>query len=166
MEYILIGKIINTFGIKGELKVEIHTDFVEERYSAGSVFYIGDEKTEYKSSGYRIHKGFVLLSLKGYEDINLVENLRNKKIYIKDSDLKTLNNAYYFKDLMDCGVYMDNELKGKVISVEEGKTSSYIRVEKKDGSTNLVPVLDVYLEKVDINNKRIDLKHMEGLLWR
>ena len=82
MEYILIGKIINTFGIKGELKVEVHTDFVEERYSAGSSFYIGDDKKEYKSSGYRIHKGFVLLSLKGYEDINLVENLRNKKIYI------------------------------------------------------------------------------------
>ena len=106
----------------------------------------------------------MLLSLKGYEDINLVENLRNKKIYIKEDDLKELDNAYYFKDLMDCDVYMDNELKGKVISVEKGKASSYIRVEKEDGKTSLVPVLDVYLEKVDINSKRIDLKHMEGLL--
>ena len=79
---------------------------------------------------------------------------------VKEDDLKELNNAYYFKDLMDCDVYMDNELKGKVISVEEGKASSYIRVEKKDGKTNLVPVLDVYLEKVDINNKKIVLKQI------
>ena len=164
MEYILIGKIVNTFGIKGELKVEVHTDFVEERYSEGSTFYIGDDHKEYTSKKYRTHKNYVLLTLKGHEDINLVEHLKNKKIYIKDDDLKPLNNAYYFKDLMDCDVYMDNELKGKVISVEEGKASSYIRVEKKDGKSNLVPVLDVYLEKVDINIKRIDLKHMEGLL--
>ena len=78
--------------------------------------------------------------------------------------MKPLDNAYYFKDLMDCDVYMDNKLAGKVIAVEEGKTSSYIRVEKSDGKTSLVPVLDVYLDNVDINNKRIDLKHLEGLL--
>ena len=47
MEYILIGKIVNTFGIKGELKVEVHTDFVEERYSGGSTFYIGDDHKDY-----------------------------------------------------------------------------------------------------------------------
>lgn len=164
MEYILIGKIINTFGIKGELKVEVHTDFVDERYSDGSIVYIGDDYKEYICKKYRIHKGYVLLTFKGFEDINLIEHLKNKKIYIKEEDLKPLTNAYYFKDLMDCEVYMDNRLTGKVISVEEGKTCSYIRVEKEDGNTSLVPVLDVYLEKVDINNKRIDLKHLDGLL--
>lgn len=164
MEYILIGKIVNTFGIKGELKVEVHTDFVDERYSEGATIYIGDNYKEYTCKKYRIHKNYVLLTLKGYEDINLIEHLKNKKIYIKESDLKPLDNAYYFKDLMDCEVYMDSILKGKVTSVEEGRASSYIRVLKEDGKTSLVPVLDVYLDKVDINNKRIDLKHMEGLL--
>ena len=164
MEYILIGKIVNTFGIKGELKVEVHTDFVDERYSEGAAIYIGDDHKEYTCKKYRVHKNYVLLTLKDYEDINLIEHLKNKKIYIKDSDLKPLNNAYYFKDLMDCEVYMDNILKGEVISVEEGRASSYIRVLKEDGKTSLVPVLDVYLDKVDINNKRIDLKHLEGLL--
>lgn len=164
MEYILVGKILNTFGIKGELKVEVHTDFADERFNNGSIVYIGEDHKEYVCLKYRMHNEFLLLTLKDHEDINLIEHLKNRNIYIKDSDLKPLNNGYYFKDLLNMEVYMDNKKAGTVISVEEGRASSYIRVKKNDGKTSLVPVLDVYLEKVDIENKRIDLKHLEGLL--
>ena len=73
MDYVLIGKIINTFGIRGELKVNSYTDFAKERFKKGSTVYVGEKHLPFTVKGYREHKGFLLVSFKDHEDINLVE---------------------------------------------------------------------------------------------
>ena len=83
MEYVVIGKIVNTFGIKGELKVESHTDFLSERFKKNSTIYIGENHEALKVASYRMHKGFVMLSLVGLDNINLV--LKYKDMYIYKS---------------------------------------------------------------------------------
>ena len=164
MEYILVGRIINTFGIKGELKVEIHTDFIDDRFKENSIIYIGEEHTEYVCKGYRIHKGYALLTLKNNEDINLVNHLKNNNIYIKESELKPLINGYYYKDLIGLKVFTDSKEIGEVIAVEDGLSSKYIRIKKQDNKTSLIPFIEVFIKNVDINKKVIEINNMEGLL--
>ncbi|MBR4461791.1 MAG: 16S rRNA processing protein RimM [Erysipelotrichaceae bacterium] len=165
MEYILIGKIVNTFGIKGELKVYSYTDFVEERFKKGSKVYLGEEHLPFIVKSCREHKGMLLVLFETNEDINLVEQYKDFEIYKAEEDIETLKDGYYFRDLKDLDVYVDDVLVGKVLKVEEGITANNLRILKtEDGKEYLVPFLPVFVEKVDLEKRRIDIVRMEGLL--
>ena len=61
MDFVRIGEIINTFGIKGELKVESCTDFIKERFLKDSTIYIGEDYKPFVVESYKLHKGFIML---------------------------------------------------------------------------------------------------------
>ena len=164
MEFITIAKILNTHGVKGELKVEVYTDFLEERFLKGSKVYIGEDHIEAIVKSYRMHNGFMLLLLKDLENINLVEKYKNNYIYKSSDDIEPLEDGYFFRDLKDADVYVDNILVGKSMYCEEGISSNYLRVKKIDNKEVLIPILDQFIEKIDVKNKRIDIVKMEGLL--
>ena len=166
MEYVLIGKILNTFGIKGELKVASYTDFDDERFKKNTKVYVGDKYLEFTVKSYRNHKGFILLTFKDHEDINLVEKYKNCLIYKSSKDIKPLKKGeYYFSDLKDLDVYVNDKLVGKVLKVEEGIKHNNLRVIKNDDNKEyLVPFIPVFILNVDLDNKRIDVLEMEGLL--
>ena len=166
MEYVNIGKIVNTFGIRGELKVASNTDFVDERFKKGSTVYIGEEHIPFTVANHREHKGFLLVSFKDHEDINLVEKYKNMMIYKSKDDIKPLKKGeYYFSDLKDLDVYVEGVRVGKVLLVEEGIKHNYLRILKdEDHKEHLVPFLDVFVKNVDLEEKRIDIVKMEGLL--
>ena len=166
MEFVEIGKILNTFGIKGELKVASNSDFVEERYKKGSLVYVGEQHIPFKVKSVRTHKGFLLVLFEDNEDINLVEKYKNMFIYKSKDDIKPLKDGeYYFSDLRDLDVYVDNKYVGKVLKVEEGISSNNLRILKQeDNKEYLVPFLPVFIKNVDLDNKRIDIVYMEGLL--
>ncbi|MBR6233577.1 MAG: ribosome maturation factor RimM [Erysipelotrichaceae bacterium] len=166
MEYVVIGKILNTFGIKGELKADAYTDFVEERFKKDSTVYIGEEHVPFVMRSYRMHKGFYLLSFKDVDDINLVEKYKGMLLYKAKSDIHKLKEGeYYFSDLKDLDVYVDDKKIGKVLRVEEGIAANNLRILKdEDRKEYLVPFLPVFIDNVDLNEKRIDVIQMEGLL--
>lgn len=165
MEYVLIGKIINTHGIQGDLKVDNYSDFVKDRYHKDSLIYLGEDYEPFKVKNIREHQGFLLLRLQDNEDINLVEKHKNKYIYKAKQDIKPLKKGeYYFSDLRDLDVYVDDELIGKVLRVEEAVRNNNLRIKKLDDSEKLIPYLPQFIQKVDLDNKRIDVIKMEGLL--
>ena len=164
MEYIRIGKILNTHGIKGELKVEIYTDFKEERFKKDSFIYIGEDKERVTCKGYRMHHEFLLLTLKDLEDINLVLKYKNAIIYKALEDIEPCKDGYYFRDLKGLDVYVENMKVGSVLNAESGISSNYIRVKSNDTKEVLVPINNVFIKNVDLENKRIDIVKMEGLL--
>lgn len=167
MEYITIGKINNTFGIKGELKVESYTDFVSERFKKNSTIYIGEDHLPFEVKSCRDHNGILLLTLKDHEDINLVEKYKGLIIYKNKEDIKPLKDGYYFRDIAGLDAYVNNELKGKVIAMEEGLKYNFMRVKKNnDNKEVLVPFLDNFVISVDLENKRVNIREMEGLLWK
>ncbi|MBQ2509228.1 MAG: 16S rRNA processing protein RimM [Erysipelotrichaceae bacterium] len=166
MEFVLIGKIINTFGIKGELKVASYTDFEKERFAKDSTVYIGEEHLPFRVGSLRSHKGFLLLQLKDNEDINLVEKYKNRLIYKDKEDIPPLpQGEYYFSDIRGLEVYVEGIRVGKVIEMEEGTVHNNMRIRKEeDGKEYLVPFLPVFVENVDLENGKIDIIRMEGLL--
>ena len=166
MEYVTIGKILNTFGIKGELKVDVYTDFPEDRFQKGSTVYVGDDYLPFKVASHREHKGFMLLLLEDNEDINLVEKFKGMYLYKSKDDIKPLQDGqYYFSDLKDLDVYADDERIGKVLNVESGLRNNNLRVLKaEDNKEYLIPFIPVFIKKVDLEERRIDINRIEGLI--
>ena len=166
MEFVSLGKIVNTFGIKGELKIESYTDFASDRFKKDSTIYIGEEYEPMQVSSFRIHKGFILIKLVDHEDINLVEKFKNKYVYKAKQDIKPLENGeYYFSDLRGLDVYIDDNKVGKVIRVEEGLANNNLRV-LKDGKEYLIPYVKAFILNVDLQANRIDIRNVEGLFWK
>lgn len=166
MEYVTIGKILNTFGIKGELKVDVYTDFPEDRFQKGSTVYVGDDYLPFKVASHREHKGFMLLLLENNEDINLVEKFKGMYLYKSKDDIKPLQDGqYYFSDLKDLDVYADDEKIGKVLNVESGLRNNNLRVLKaEDNKEYLIPFIPVFIKKVNLEERRIDINRIEGLI--
>jgi len=163
MEYILIGRIVNTFGIKGELKVKVFTDFPEERFKKGTTVYLGKDKLPFVCNAYKIHKGFMIISFKDNEDINLVEKYKTYDIYKSSDDIKPLKDNYYFRDLIDLDVFVNDNKIGIVTNMEEGVRCNYLRVKTQEKEV-LVPYIDEFIEEVNLKEKYIKVKAIEGLL--
>lgn len=167
MEYILIGKLIKPFGIKGEVKVDIYTDFIEERFAPGSLVYLklGDEYQAMTVKKYRVHKDQLLLQFEGYEDINLIEKYHLVDIYKDQKDIKPLKEGeYFFRDLVGLDVILKNEVIGHVKELEAGVRSNFLRVIKPDKKEVLIAYLPVFIDHVDLKERKIYLKDVEGII--
>jgi len=168
MEYVTIGKILNTFGIKGELKVDVYTDFLKDRFKKGSTVYVGDNYLPFVVESYREHKGFLLLQFKDNNDINLVEKYKGLYLYKSKDDIKPLKDGeYYFSDLKNLDVYVDDKIVGKVINVEQGLRNNNLRVLKnEDNKEYLIPYLPVFIKEVNLKENKISINWIEGLIWK
>ena len=167
MEYVLVGKIVSTHGIKGEVKIKSGSDFKDERYKKGAKLYIkkNNNYVELIVNSYRSHKNMDLVSFKGYENINLVLEFMNLDIYaLVDLDEALGEDEFYFSQLIGLNVYVDNKLIGKVLDIVEYPQADYLEILKQDKKKSYVPFLNEFIENVNLEEKRIDIVNMEGLL--
>ncbi len=168
MEYIKVGMIINTFGIKGELKIKSFTDFEEERFAVGKMIYILKDGNylPFTIASCRYHKQHILVALEKMADINLVEKYKGCELYADAKSLHQLEEGeYYFFELKGLMVYdMDNQQIGKVLQVEEGLAHNNLRIELNSGKKCLVPFVKAFIHKVDLEQQKIWIKTIEGLL--
>lgn len=160
MNLMKIGKIVNTFGIKGDLKVLSDSEFVEERFKVGSTIYLKDQ-SPLKISGFRIHNGNILIRVNDSNDINEVEKLKTEDIYIDQDALAPLEGEYYLFQLENLDVYIDDKLSGKVIEVSK-PSQTVLRIKLEDREI-LVPFVDAFIKSVDLENNRLDINMIEGL---
>ena len=165
-----VGKIVNTQGIKGEVRVISTTDFPEERYKKGNVLFLFLPKNEtpvqLTIKSHRKHKNFDLLLFEGYENINEVEKFREGILKVPESQLGELEEGeFYFHEIIGCLVFtMDGEEVGKVTEILTPGANDVWVVKGKKGKENLIPYIDEVVKKVDLKEKIILIDPMEGLL--
>ena len=169
MRKIAIGRIINTHGLKGEVKVESWSDFDEERYEPGNTLYLdnGEELVEVVVETYREHKGYPLVSFKDKRDINLVEQYKGYEIVMDYDDRKPLPEGRYYVDELIGLTCVDEEGNtiGEVLSVEPTNgAQNNLRVEKEDGKQVLIPYVPFYIVEVNKDEGIIVVHVIEGLL--
>ncbi|MCR5230954.1 MAG: ribosome maturation factor RimM [Solobacterium sp.] len=169
MEYIEIGKAVNTHGLKGELKIESWSDFDEIRYEAGNTVYIEykDELIPMKVKTYRSHKGFALVSFEDYQDINLVEKFKGCILLVNAEDRPDLEEGeYYFDELIGFrAVDEEGNPIGEVIDVEEtAGAQNNLRVRRDDGTTVLIPNVPAFVTEINDEEGIITVHVIEGLL--
>ena len=151
--YIRIGKIINTFGIKGELKIDSDFEYKERVFINNFSMYIGEEKNKEIVDTYRIHKNYDLVCLKGYTNINEVLKYKGNNLYILRSDLLLKDNEYLLNDLIGFRVYDDDKLLGVVINYINNGNSILLKV--KGDKTFYLPKIEHYIKLVNLEKKEI-----------
>lgn len=168
MEYIKIGKILNTRGIKGELKIKPLTDFQNDRYKSGNTIYIFHENEYllFEVKKYRPYKNLDLLTLKNNEDINLVEKYKGSYIFVSsDSETTLLEGEYHLSELIDLEVYQAKRLVGHISDIKTYPQGDYVEILTIDSAKKLVPFRDEFVIDVNLDKAYIEIIEMEGLLW-
>lgn len=162
MDKVIIGEIVNTHGIRGELKVKISTDFVDERFAKGNHLTIDfhGQNVDVTVKSYRIHKNHVLVLFEGNENINLVEKYKGCTL-LADKDLDLLEEGeYYIGDLIGCEVFDKGESIGIVKDLYLYDHHDVLVVKGK--KTIMIPYVEAFVKDEDIENKRIDVELIEG----
>ena len=154
-KYLELGQIVNTFGIKGQVKVKPFTDDIK-KFDKLKEIYI-EKKHELKLfqiEKVNYSKNMVILKLKGIESPEEAESLRNSYLKIDRKDAKKLpEGTYYIADLIGLDVYTDeNELLGKVDYIYNTGSNDIYVVKDEQGKEILLPAIKDVLKQVDLEN--------------
>jgi 16S rRNA processing protein RimM len=147
---IYVMQIVNTHGIRGEVKALHYTDG-EAFFKKVKIVY-KEDNTPVKILSWRLQKGAVLLKLDGVEDVNTAEKLKFTKLFAKEEDLpKLAEGEYYFFQLKGLTAVLPDESElGKVTDVIENNASNLLEITKTDGEKVLVPNIPVFVSGVDL----------------
>ena len=161
MEMIECGKVLNTHGVRGEIKVDNYCD--EGFYKKIKTIFVGG--TEYRIKSSRDHGAFVLLTLDGIESIDQAMLLKNKPITVRRADLKLKKGEYLYQDLYGFEVYdlRKEAVIGKLREVLERPASMVYAIDC-GGREILIPAVEPFHQGVDLDNKVLTLRTIEGML--
>ncbi|WP_175988947.1 ribosome maturation factor RimM [Bacillus sp. Marseille-Q1617] len=165
-----VGKIVNTHGVKGEVKVVSSTDFPEERYSKGNELYLFLPKKKEPISltieSHRTHKSFDLLTFEGYHDINQVEIFKEGVLKVQEDQLQELEEGeYYYHEIVGCKVVTGlGEEIGTVKEILSPGANDVWVVKGEKGKEHLIPYIEDVVKEIDIEEGLITIEPLEGLL--
>lgn len=158
-QYIEAGKIVNTHGVHGEVKIQVWLDSPEfmRRFKT---LYIDSKPVKLISS--RAHKGFMIALLDGVEDINAAMSLKNKTVYIDRADAPLRKGEYFLCDIIGASVVTeDGESVGTLEDILETPASSVYIV---CGETeHMIPAVPEFVLNTDAENGVITVKLIEGM---
>ena len=159
MELIKIGKIVNTHGIKGEIRLLSKFPYKDKVFVKDNTIYI-DKKYKEVINSYRKHKNFDMITLVGYNNINEVLKYKGKYVYINKEDIILDKDNYLDEELIGLSVIFNNEVKGVITNIERYDKVVLFVI---DNGKCLVPYNNNLIDKIDINNKKIYIKNISGL---
>lgn len=162
MKYLCIGKIVNTHGIKGEVRILSNFKFKNKVFVKDFKVYIGRDKNEEIISSYRPHKQFDMITMEGITNINDVLKYKGSRIYINREDLILEPGEYLDEDLINLDVIVENKKVGKVVRVEKGPQDRI--VVNKEGIEYLVPYVYDIIKNINLNEGTMTLENIKGLL--
>lgn len=163
-----VGTIVNTHGIKGEVRVISITDFPEDRFKAGAKVYLKnkDQVTEFTVESSRPHKNFILLKFKGYDNINDVEKYVKSELFADGEEVSGLNEGeFLYKQIIGLTV-IDKDLGevGKVTEIIELGSNDVWVVKGPKYKEILLPYIDDVVKSVDIDNGVVNVEIPDGLM--
>lgn len=162
-----IGQIINTFGIKGEVKVKPFTEDIRRFDKLKKVnIEQKNSKKEYEIENVKYHKEMVILKLKGIDKIEQAELLKNSYLKIDRNDEEPLEEGtYYIVDLLGLSVYKDeNILLGTLDDIYNTGSNDIYVVKDELGKQTLLPAIQDVIKQIDMEKKKIIVHIIKGLL--
>ena len=158
-EYILIGKIVNTHALKGEVRLISDFEYKEKVFVINNELYIGKEKDKETIETYRKHKKFDMVKFKGIETINEVIKYKGQKVYILKETLNLGEDEILIDELINMQVIFNDKILGEV---EEYRNDSGNKIIKVSGK--YIPYNKNFIEKIDKKERKIYYKNIEGLI--
>jgi len=164
MNKVIVGKIVNTCGLKGEVKVINSSDFIELRYKKNNVLMVNNEDKNINEnltvSSFRESDKFVYLKFKEINSIEEAEKLKESYLFIDGDSLSKINDdTFYYYELLNMEVYYKNEKIGIISEVSDNGAQDLIRIKGKEINV-LVPFVNDFIEHIDVEAKRIYLMNL------
>lgn len=166
-KYFEVGQIVNTFGVKGLVKVKPFTDDVERFEELKKVYICKKEKLEeVEIEEVKYHKDMVLLKLKGVNNMNEAEMLKGLYLKIDRKNAKKLpKDTYFIADLLGLDVYSDeNEYLGKVDDIFPTGANDVYVVKDENGKQLLLPGISDVIKEIDLEKEKIIVHLLKGLI--
>ena len=166
-EFLEIGQIVNTFGIKGMVKVKPFTDDIT-RFDNLEKVYVESNKTkkQYEIEEVKYHKDMVLIKFKGIDRVEDAELLRNSYLKVNRQDEPELEEGtYYIVDLIGLDVYSDeSKLLGKLDDVFNSGSCDIYVVKDELGKQLLLPAISDVIKEINLEEKKIVAHLLKGLV--
>lgn len=165
-----VGKLVNTHGIRGEVKILSQTDFPELRFAPNSQLILispdNSKQLDIQIVTAREHKNTYIAQLKGFNDINQVESYKGWLVKVSEKYLAELSeDEYYYHEIIGCRVVTEEgEELGEITEILTPGANDVWVVQRPDNKQVLIPVIDDVLLQVDVPNKTVRIHLMEGLL--
>ena len=157
MNLIYIGKLVNTHGLKGEVKLISDFKYKTDVFKKNNNIYINDIK--YTINSYRKHKIFDMLTLESIDSIEKADELKGLSVYINKDEYKF--SGYLDEDLINLDVYDNETYKGKVVDIYKTDTNDLLVIE--GNKRHMVPYNDSFIKEVDLKNNKIYINYIKGL---
>lgn len=153
-----LGVIVNTHGIKGEVRIISNFEYKDRVFKVGNSIYINNNE-ELKIDTYRKHKNYDMITFNNINDIRDVLKYKGQNVYYDKDKLVLNDNEYLDDDLINLDAYYNNTLIGKIDNIELNGNKKLFVINNK-----LIPYNDNFIESIDIPNNKIILKNLEGLI--
>lgn len=160
MNKILIGRIVSTHGIKGELRILSDFPFKSKVFIVGNKLIVDDK--EYVIKSYRVHKGYDMVTLDDYQDINDVLFLLKKQVYFNKEDLVLNDLEVLDEELLTYKVKTTDNKEGTIKEIfKASETNKVLRIDI--GRVLLIPYNSPMIKNIDKKNKEIIIELIEGI---
>jgi 16S rRNA processing protein RimM len=170
IQWLTVGKVVNTHGIRGDLKVVPQTDFPEERFAEGSELSLVHPETQQRLAvevqGARLHKNMYIVKLKGYDNINDVEKYKGWLLKVTKEQMAELEEGeYYHFEIIGCKVVtVEGQELGVITEILSPGANDVWVVQPTKGKQILIPVIDDVVIDVEVDKKTVTVRLMEGLI--
>ena len=158
-QYIEAGRIVNTHGVAGEVKIEVWLDSPQFLKSFKRCFI---DRREVKLLSARVHKGFLIVKLEGVEDVNAAMALKGRTVFIDRADARLPKGAFFLQDIIGAAVVDESGSEiGKLADVMETPASNVYVV--KGEREHLIPAVPEFILSTDADNGIITVHLLEGM---
>jgi len=161
-EFLIVGYILAPWGIRGEVKVEVVTDF-PERFAPQKIVYLNTRPLEIESC--RPHKQHLVVKLATIDSVEDAEKLRGQDLTIPRSELYPLpEGQYYTFQIIGLKVVTtEGKLLGRITEIMTTGSNDVYIVEGKRGEI-LIPAIEDVVKSIDLEKGKMVIEAIEGLL--
>ncbi|MBE6160750.1 MAG: 16S rRNA processing protein RimM [Firmicutes bacterium] len=161
-EYIYLGKVSNTHGIKGEIRIKSDFEKKELVFKKNFKLYFGKNKDCRSINTYRVHKEYDMVTLNGINNINDVIKYKGMSVFIKREDLKLDSTEYIIEDLIGLNIKENEKILGIVEDFMYNNSNVLLCI--KADKNFYIPYNDNFIKKVDLVNKTIECENVRDLI--
>ncbi len=162
-DYLLFGKVANTHGLKGEIRLLSNFSKKNLVLCPGKKIYIGYDKVPETITSYRPHKEFDMVVLDGKNYIDDVIKYKGQLVYIKRSEVTLENNDYLLEDFIGMSVFFNEKCLGLIKEISYNNANKLLLISNEEKNFYL-PLNDNFIDQVLINEKKVIVKNVEGLI--
>ena len=161
-----VGEIVNTHGLRGEVKIVPWLDVPEDFECLKTVYAdIGGEKKTFTVASVKYQKANIIVKFREVPDIDAAEKLKRTVLYVDRAQLGEPEEGYYICDLLGIKVISDEGIElGKIVDVFSTGSNDVYTVEKKGCPAINIPALKSVIKEVNLSEKYILVQLPEGLL--